>query len=993
MAPEDGRPPESLPWPGRVPHAEDFAIAALPTGTITLHFSDIEESTRLVHVLGDEYAGVLETHRRVLRAAVAAHGGCEVDTAGDGFFAAFPRATDAVAAAADAQRGLAAHPWPGEAVVRVRMGLHTGEPVATEGGYTGMDVHRAARICSAAWGGQVLLSEATRSLVQAAGLPGGVTVRDLGQSRLRGLAQPEQLYQLVIPGLPANFPPLRTLVAPPHNLPRPSTPLLGRASEIEAIGALLQGGARLVTLTGPGGAGKTRLAQAIGASRLGDYPAGTFFIPLAPITDPGLVAPTIAHVIGVQEQPGRDVLDSLKAHLDGQVMLLVLDNFEQVVGAAPVVANLLAACDGLRTLVTSREALRLRGEHEFPVPPLAVPRPQYTHDGAALSQFGAVQLFIQRAQAADPTFAIDNHNARSVAEICYRLDGLPLAIELAAARIKVLSPQAMLARLGRPLDLLRGGARDLPARHQTLRQAIAWSYDLLDEAERALFRRLAVFAGGCTLDAAEAVCAGDGLTIDPLDSIAALVNKSLLLREPAPDDEPRFRMLETIREFGLEALSAAGDGPAARRTHAEYFLSVAERAAPELAGRGQATWLDRFEADQDNLRAALHFLEETNVEQALRMGVALWRFWLVRGHLSEARLHLERLRALGRKAGSQSDAWVRIQNAAGIVTLEQGDPHAALTILEEGVAVCRARGDRPGLATALNHLGWTCMGLVRLDAARAYSEEALALYRELGDQRGVAGALQNLAIPAAGAGHFAEAEAMLQQNLTIRQEIGELRGVAYAFLLLAWTATMEGAFIRAKAHAADGLVAIRQVGDRQIEATLLTQKAMAELGLGSMEEATATLEAALPLWKAVGNRDNIGMTLLALGNVLLQREAARGGALLDEGQGYWSGLKNSIWHAHPLRIIGQIAHDRGDYEHARTYLQASKSSFEVLGDHRALAACLLDLGAAALVAGDREAAVAACTEALARLDTLGLPLTSEQLARFGPVLAAVQEPR
>ncbi|HEY7495573.1 MAG TPA: NB-ARC domain-containing protein, partial [Candidatus Tectomicrobia bacterium] len=418
----------------------------LPSGTVTFLFSDIEASTRLLQHLGDRYAEVLAAYRRLLREACQVWDGYEIDTAGDGVFVAFQRATHAVVAAVAAQRAIAAHPWPEGVPLRARMGMHTGEPALAAGGYVGLDVHRAARICAAGHGGQTLLSQATRALVEH-DLPAGVRLRDLGDHRLKDLQRPERLYQLVIPDVPADFPPLKSLDAHSHNLPVQPTPLIGREQVgATACGLLRRTGVRLLTLTGPGGTGKTRLGLQVAADLLEDFESGVYFVPLAAIRDPALVASSIARALGLQEKAGQLLLDSLKEFLQDKQMLLLLDNFEQVVAAALLVAELLAACPRLKCLVTSRVVLHLSGEHEFPVPPLALPDPRHLPAIDTLSQYAAVELFIQRALAVKPDFRVDNTNAPAVAEICVRLDGLPLAIELAAARLKLFPPQAILAR-------------------------------------------------------------------------------------------------------------------------------------------------------------------------------------------------------------------------------------------------------------------------------------------------------------------------------------------------------------------------------------------------------------------------------------------------------------------------------------------------------------------------------------------------------------------
>lgn len=497
----------------------------LPTGTITLLFTDIESSTQLLQQLGDGYGELLASCRALLRGVFQGQQGHEVDTQGDAIFAVFARASDALSAAVTAQRALAAYSWPQAVDVRVRMGLHTGEPSLVTEGYVGLDVHRAARIMSAAHGGQVLLSQTTRDLV-APDETDGVGLRDLGEHHLKDFKEAMRLYQLVIAGLPTDFPPLKTLSGRYDTLPVPPTALVGREDEVTQIRQLLRReDVRQVTLTGPGGTGKSHLSIQVATGLQDVFKGGVFFVSLAAIADPMLVLPTIAQVLGIQDGVGQALAVRLVETLQGKPLLLVLDNFEQVVGAAGEVADLLASCPQLKVLVTSREVLHIRAEHEFAVPPLALPDPVRFPKLAALARVSSVSLFVQRVQVVKPEFRLTTDNARDVAEICIRLDGLPLAIELAAARMKLLSPQALLARMEQLLTLLTGGARDVPTRQQTLRNAISWSYQLLNAREQRLFRWLSVFVDGCSMQAAEAVCVGTG---DEMDDIASLIDKSLL---------------------------------------------------------------------------------------------------------------------------------------------------------------------------------------------------------------------------------------------------------------------------------------------------------------------------------------------------------------------------------------------------------------------------------------------------------------------------------
>ncbi len=610
------------------------SMRSLPMGTVTLLFTNIEGSTHLLQQLGDRYATVLAECRRLLRATFQEWNGHEINTQDDAFFVAFARATDAVLAVVESQLALAAHPWPEGVAMRVRMGLHTGEPSLTPEGYIGLDVQRAARIMSAAHGGQVLLSQTTANLVEQ-DLPDDVSLRDLGEHRLKDLGRPRRLFQLVISDLPADFPPLKTLDTYPNNLPMQHTPFIGREQELAAVGQLLSlEDVRLVTLTGSGGTGKTRLGVQVAAELTDAFADGVFFVNLALINDTALVVPTIAETLGIREAGSRPLRERLVEELQQKQLLLLLDNFEQVVSAALQVVDLLAACPKLKVLVTSREVLHVRAEREFPVPPLELPDPKRLPDLATLSHNAAVALFLQRAQAAKPDFQLTNANARAIVEICARLDGLPLAIELAAARMKLLPLQAMLARLGQSLQVLTGAARDVPARQQTLRNTIAWSYNLLDAQEQQLFQRLSIFAGGCTIEAAEAVCAapGDGNKEDQvLDIVASLIDKSLLQQTGLESEEPRFAMLETIREYGLERLEASSKAEVTQRSHAEYFLTLAERAEPEVRSAQQITWIARLEHEHDNLREALRwFIAQEAWEKALRLCGAWWEFWHAR---------------------------------------------------------------------------------------------------------------------------------------------------------------------------------------------------------------------------------------------------------------------------------------------------------------------------------------------------------------------------
>ncbi|HET9675444.1 MAG TPA: adenylate/guanylate cyclase domain-containing protein [Gaiellaceae bacterium] len=743
----------------------------LPTGTVTLLFTDIEGSTKLLAELGAErYADVLEEHRRVLREAFARHGGIEIDTQGDTFFVAFAGAAGAAAAAEDAVALLEDGP------VHVRIGIHTGEPVVRRGGYVGADVHRASRVMSAAHGGQVLASQTTRDLLV------GLTARDLGVHRLKDVGE-LRLFQLG----DGSFPPLRSLNN--TNLPARLEPMLGRKKELaELLRLVLVEGLRLVTLTGPGGIGKTRLALELAAELVPHVEHGVWFVDLSPVREADLVAPTVSSAVGTKTP--------LVEHLSGREVVLVLDNFEQVVDAAPQVTRLLSASERLRVIVTSRESLHIAGEHEYPVRPLA--------------EAPAVELLRQRANAAGRT---NTDQYDELAELCRRLDNLPLAIELAAARAKTLGPQELLSRLDRRLPLLTKGRRDAPSRQRTLRATIEWSHELCSPPEQHLFRRLGVLAGGGTLEAAERVCDAD------LDTLDALVDKSLVRER-----DGRFSFLETIREYAHERLEQSDEHEQRAAAHAAYFLELFEHARPHVEGGPlQAEWIGRLTHENDNLRAALTWCERAGaVEELLRLATAAWWFWWARGALDEARVWMDRALA------------------------QSVEPTALRADALEGATFLAYRtGD---LATA-----------------RQLAEERLAIYRVLGDDVGLGKGLLNLAnIVADDDAEYAER--LWHESLELLGDHGHTR---YVFSGLGATAHRQGEYERALSWHRRSLDVAHRVGDARMTVTTLGGIALVRLDAGQPAAAVDPLRECLQLGLELHESEALARNGLIASAVLL----------------------------------------------------------------------------------------------------------------------------
>jgi predicted ATPase/class 3 adenylate cyclase len=727
-------------------------------------FSDVEGSTRLLHLLGAEYATVLSEKRRLFRSCIDEGGGIEVDTQGDSFFVAFADAFQAVDTAVKIQRVLWARAWPGGVAVRVRMGLHTGRPVPTAEGYVGMELHEGARICAAAHGGQVLLSDATRRAI--GDRDATWTLKTLGRFRLKDIPAPELLHQVVASELVADFPPPRTIDARATNLPAETTEFVGRRPELAQVADAIRR-SRLVTVHGPGGAGKTRLSIRVAKDLLGDFADGVFLVRLDVLREAAQVPAAVAQALGVAESGDGTLVDRIIAFLRDRQLLLVLDNFEHVTRAAALVVELLTGAPRVRILITSQVVLRCAEETVLPLGPLAVPMPGTSAKEVLAAD--SVQLFVHRARAADPSFAATPEEVADIAAIVIRLEGMPLAIELAAARVRMFPPANLLRRLGDRFAALTGGPESDPRRHRTLTDLVGWSYGLLDSSEQALLRRLSVFRGGFTVEAAQSVAGADPV-IDVLGGIESLLDKSFLKRVPEAADL-RFSMSDTIREFGAGRLESADEAAPLRRRHALHFLAVVTDAEPAFTRAGQLAIQARLSEDEHNLRAALAELARVDPpDLAFTFAGAVWRFWHAMGQLDEGRKTVENL--LGRPGGAPT-ARGRGFLALGGLAYWQADYTAAMGAYREALAIFRETGPADLVAETLFAISTTCTWSGHAEEGEKWADQALAEFRALGLRDGIGRVLMAHGFARWMKGDLAGARPLWEESLAIVRETGD----------------------------------------------------------------------------------------------------------------------------------------------------------------------------------------------------------------------------
>jgi predicted ATPase/class 3 adenylate cyclase len=815
---------------------------------LTFLFTDLVDSTRLWEVFPEAMQPALARHDALLRQVIAEHQGQLIKSTGDGCHAAFESAAQAVAAVLVAQQALWAEPWPAlpPGALRVRMALHTGDAEGRAGDYFGPAVNRAARLMAIAHGGQILLSAATAELVRDQ-LPLAAVLLDLGVHRLKDLARPEHVFQLAGPGLAGHFPPLRSLDVQPNNLPAPVTSFIGREAELAEVRRLLAS-ARLLTLTGPGGTGKTRLALQAAAEGLDLFPHGVWLVELAPLADPGLLPQAVAASLELRELPGRALLEALQDYLRPKTALLLLDNCEHLIEAsAGLAARLLPACPQLKLLATSREALGVPGETHYRVPSLSLA--DSTHD---LASSEAVRLFVERAQAARPGFALTSQNQNFVAQICRRLDGIPLAIELAAARVKLLTPEQIAARLDDRFRLLTGGSRTALPRQQTLRALIDWSCELLTEAERAAWRQLSVFAGGWTVEAAEAIIGPDAL-----DRLALLVDKSIVAANPNPDTgETRYHLLETMRQYGRDRLLEAGEAEMARDRHLACYRRLAAEAEPRLTGPDLVAVLNQLDAELDNLRAALEWALARDPKAALDLATNLKYFWVRRGYHAEGRrwLAASLVAHESESPGVDSGLRARARQAEGFVAFGQGQLPAARAALEAGVELARQAGDTATLGLTLGMVAQTALWLGDDTRAQAALDEGLGLP---GIEDNLQARFTLLAVQAQQAGQqgdVAAAQAHMETAVQLVRQSKDPWLAAMFRLAMGGMASSQDRFDQAQAHFAEAEHLFRALGDRHMANAMRSEQAHVARRRGHFQDAAALYAQTIPTWQDLGSQ-------------------------------------------------------------------------------------------------------------------------------------------
>jgi predicted ATPase/class 3 adenylate cyclase len=913
-------------------------MAELPTGIVTFLFTDIQGSTPLWERDPDGMREALALHNAVLADAIAAHDGHWFKTVGDAFQAAFADSAHAVHAAVAGQRGLAQAEWGRTGPLLVRMGIHTGSAIAEGTDYaTTHTLNRVARIMSAAHGGQIVLSQEVLDEI-AHRMPEEITLRDMDKHRMKGLTHLEHLYQVIAPDLPTEFPRLNTLDISPNNLPLQLTSFIGREKELRE-GLELLSTSRLVTLTGPGGCGKTRLSLEIAEREQDTHPHGVWLVELAPLADSALIPQTLATVLGLREQVGLPILAALTDFLRTRTLLLVLDNCEHLIEAcARLAEELLKACPKIHILASSRETLGISGEAVYRVPSLGVPDLHQRLPLDQLLEYASVKLFVERAGTVLPGFSITDDNAPAVVQVCHRLDGIPLAIELAAARVNMLTVEQIAARLDDRFRLLTGGSRTALPRQQTLRALIDWSFSLLSEPECVLFRRLSVFAGGWTLDAAEAVCAedyfraGEGIeTFDVLDLLSQLASKSLVMVEREQGKDARYRLLETIRQYAREKLLEAGGGEQTRDQHLFFFMALAEKAEAELSTSRSVFWTNRLRRDQDNIRAALAWSLERNVEAGLRLASAQMRYWIDSGSVQDGGDWFSQLL-------DQPDASISMPtrakalNVFGVLSTYKGRNIEGMRLAEEGLSLYRQLGDRKGEAFSLYGLSVFYTFTDDLRKGRLFANESLEIYKELGDKAGIAEVLTFLG--AVGSNKdYQQARCSLEEGLALYRELGAQDRIAWCLSLLGRLEMWNGDFILARKTLEEALAIQSQLEVNEISETII-DLGMLTFREGNLVQARLQLEEGLQICQESGRTDMATWAMAHLGFVALrQGDQAQAYRLFVQGQKRFAKGARKIGVAYVMEGMASLAVMQNKFDKAVRIFAWTDKTREEIDEH------------------------------------------------------------
>jgi len=1011
-------------------------LPPLPTETLTFLFTDIVGSTRLWDTQHDAMKRAHARQADLIAESVLAHNGHVVRSRGEGdsTFSVFASPFDALSAACAFQRALYAEAWPTDPPLRVRAALDLGPAEQREGDYNSSTVNRCARLRGLAAPGQTLVSEAVAEQTRAQ-LPDGVTLLALGTHRLKDLQRPVQIFQLCHAELPEEFAALRSLDTLPTNLPQQLTQFIGRKAELTHLTSLLYApeevaSPRLLTLLGTGGAGKTRLAIQAGAGLLDSYPDGVWLVELAAIREEALVAQAAVMALGLSEEAGCTLIQTLQAYLRSRTLLLILDNCEHLVGACALLAEtLLQTCPHLRLLATSREPLNIAGETHWRIPSLSLPGEMSLSSLEAVQGSEAAQLFTDRAQSASLGFQVTGQNAAAIAQICRQLDGIPLALELAAARVRALSVEQIAARLDDRFRLLTGGSRTALPRQQTLRALIDWSYDLLSEPERRLLARLSIFAGGWTLEAAEAVCAeeekkelkqetrkpgsqektllptagvlrhatgpsawGCLLPSDVLDLLTSLVDKSLVLVEEREGGQ-RYRMLETVRQYGLEKLKASGEEPALRLRHLARCLEFAGEANRNLVGAEQAHWLEVVATEHDNLRQALTFCREApgQAETGLRLAATMHRFWWMRGHLTEGR---ERYGGLLSHPEAQERTGARgmALNGAGLLAYFQGDSVSARARFEESLGIKRELGDRPGIANSLNNLGLVAHDQGDYTSALSLYAESLAIMRELGNKTGIANTLNNMGTIAQEQGDYASARARFEESLALRRELGDRSSIAYSLQNLGNVAKATGDYASALSRYTESMAILGELGDRAGFAGSLNNQGLVAYDRGDYATARTRFEESRAIQREVGNKLGVAHALGNLGNAIYaQGDYASARALHEESLEILREQGNRLGIAYALNSLGIVVQAQGDNALARSHYQESLAIRRELGNKQGIAESLEAFAHLTGAVGPLERAAALWGAAERLREELGSPLPPGERERYDRRVAEVRQ--